>query len=345
MLSMAAAQWRVRARRSLALLSMIAVAVAGFTLLTAAAVTSRLDAVGTVTANYRPVYDILVRPKDSVLPLEQQRNLVQAGQLAGMRGGITTQQWHDIQAMGGVSVAAPVAVVGYVMRTVPITVDLAGDLDPALQRELLRVQPTWVTDAGLSRIPDGPAYLYSTRNRLYAAPADEWYGKLAPPLQEIDADGRRVAVCPGVPIAGREDVIDPTDRQGRSSLTCVDGPRSPDAFGNHMKPTVTLAWTVPFLMAAVDPAAEAQLAGLDKAVTSGRYFTPAETPVEHRLPGMPYPYSSLPIMIADRPQVDATLQLDVQRMDGGSIDLVRRPAANDRALRAELTKRPGTSIA
>src|SRR5215510_11832229 len=104
MLRMAVAQWRVRARRSLALLSMIAVAVAGFTLLTAAAVTSRLDAVGTVTANYRP--------------------------------------GHDIQAMGEVSVAAPVAVIGYVMRTVPITVDLSDDLDPALRRQLLRVQPT-----------------------------------------------------------------------------------------------------------------------------------------------------------------------------------------------------------
>src|SRR5262245_9582061 len=126
LLRMAAAQWRARARRSFALVSMIAVAVAGFTLLTAAAVPSRLGAVGTVAANYRPAYDILVRPKDSVLPLEQQRNLVQSGQLAGMRGGITVGQWQDIQAMGDVSVAAPVAVIGYVMRTVPITVDLAG---------------------------------------------------------------------------------------------------------------------------------------------------------------------------------------------------------------------------
>jgi putative ABC transport system permease protein len=346
MLHMAAAQWRVRARRSLALLSMIAVAVAGFTLLTAAAVTSRLDAVGTVTANYRPVYDILVRPKDAVLPLEQQRNLVQSGQLAGMRGGITLEQWHDIQSMGDVSVAAPVAVVGYVMRTVPIKVELAGDLDPTLQRQLLRVQPTWVTDSGLSRIPDGPGYLYATQNRIYEKPMSEWAnGEIPPPPQEIDADGRRLSICPGVPITGENDLIDPTDVQGRSSMTCVGGAGSTDWAGKRRPPTVMLAWTVPFLMAAVDPAAEAQLAGLDTAVTSGRYFTPAEAPVDHRLAGMPYPYSSLPILIADRPQVDATLELDVERMDAGSADLVRRPAPDDRALRAELARRPGTSLA
>ncbi|RFS47564.1 hypothetical protein D0Q02_06215 [Micromonospora craniellae] len=145
---MAVSQWRVRMRRSLALLTMIAVAVAGFTLLTGAAVTSRLDTVGTVAANYRPVYDLLVRPKDVVLPLEQERSLVQSGQLAGMRGGITVDQWRDIQAVRGVSVAAPVAAIGYVMRTVPVTVDLSDQLDPSAQRQVLRVQPTWVTDSG-----------------------------------------------------------------------------------------------------------------------------------------------------------------------------------------------------
>ena len=171
---------------------MITVAVVGFTVLTAAAVTARLDAVGTVEANFRPAFDILIRPQGSALELERQRNLVQSGQLAGLRGGITDAQWREIQGVQGVAVAAPVAVIGYIMRTVPVRVELGGDLDPALERQVLRVQPTWVTDAGLSRIPDGPAYLYATRNLLYQKPLSQWRsGEGAPPPVEFDPDGRR----------------------------------------------------------------------------------------------------------------------------------------------------------
>ncbi|TDC85947.1 ABC transporter permease [Micromonospora sp. KC606] len=341
---MALSQWRVRLRRSLALLSMIAVAVAGFTLLTGAAATSRLDTVGTVAANYRPVYDLLVRPKDAVLPLERQRNLVQSGQLAGMRGGITVDQWREIQAVRDVSVAAPVAVVGYVMRTVPVTIDLSDVLDPTVERQVLRVQPTWVTDAGLSQVPDGPAYLYVTRNRLDVVPNSELRsGGGLPPPEEVDADGQRVKICPATETIGEDDWLQPTDLRARSSLTCVGGVGSTDREGKAMRPAVTLVWTVPFLMAAVDPDSEAALAGLDRAVTSGRYFTSAEQPTSHRLEGMPYPYSMLPILIADRPRVDTTLDVDVRRLDPRSVDLVRT-SSDDQRLRAALGGESGMPV-
>ncbi len=288
-------QWRVRLRRSLALLSMIAVAVAGFTLLTGAAVTSRLDTVGTVTANYRPVYDLLVRPKDAVLPLEQERGLVQSGQLAGMRGGITVDQWREIQAVRGVTVAAPVAMIGYVMRTVPVTVDLSDELDPTLERQVLRVHPTWVTDAGFSRIPDGPAFLYVTRNELDVVPNSELEsGGGLPPPEEVDADGRRVKICPVASFVGEG--IGSTN--GSTSPIVVDLRRwhgvdgsggEGDAPGRH----AGVDGSVPD--GCGDPDSEAALAGLDKAVTTGRYFTSGEKPTSHRLDGMLYPYSKLPI--------------------------------------------------
>jgi putative ABC transport system permease protein len=345
MFALALAQWRVRSRRSLALLSMMATAVAGFTLLTGAAMTSRLETVGMVEANYRPAYDLLVRPRDSVLPLEQQRNLIQSGQLAGMRGGITTDQWHQIQAVSGVSVAAPVAVIGYIMRTVPIQVDLSDKLDPAMLRQVLRVQPTWVTDAGLSRIPDGPAFLYATQNQLYEKPLSELgSGEGMPPPEEVDADGRRVHVCPYVQFISERDWISPIDLRARSSLTCVGAKGSTDWSGQPMRSSITLPWSVPFLMAAIDPSSEAALAGLDRAVTSGRYFTEGEVPESKRLAGMPYPYSALPILIADRPQIDAKLELDVQRLDSRSVDLVRTSTDNQE-LRVALQTQAGTSIA
>ncbi|GIJ12035.1 hypothetical protein Van01_52490 [Micromonospora andamanensis] len=345
MRGMVLSQWRVRLRRALALLSMIAVAVAGFTLLTGAAVTSRLDTVGTVAANYRPVYDLLVRPKDAVLPPERQRNLVQSGQLAGMRGGITVGQWRQIQAVRGVSVAAPVAMIGYVMRTVPITVDLADQLDPTVERQVLRVQPTWVTDAGLSQIPDGPAYLYVTRNRLDVVPNSELEsGGGLPPPEEVDADGQRVKICPAAPSVDEGDWLQPTDLRARSSLTCIGHAGSTDREGKAMRPAVTLVWTVPFLMAAVDPDSEAALAGLDQAVTSGRYFTSAERPTSHRLDGMLYPYSKLPILIADRPQIDGALSIDVQRLNPGATELVRT-GSDDQRLRADLGTESGSPVA
>ncbi len=342
---MAMAQWRARARRTLALLSMIAVAVAGFTLLTGAAVTSRLHAVGTVESNYRPAYDILVRPGDAVLPQERERNLVQSGQLAGLRGGIGTAQWRQIQQIPGVAVAAPVAVIGYVMRTVPVQVDLAGVLDPAAERQVFRVRPTWVTDAGLSRIPDGATYLYATRNRIdVTAHSDLGPGERPTPPAEVDRDGRRHPVCPGVPVVKPGEWIDPTDLRGRSSLTCTGGRGSTDAAGKPTAPRVTLLWSIPFLVAAVDPAAEAALAGLGAAVTDGRYFQPAEKPATGQLPDTPYPYAMLPVLIADKPQLDTTLQVDIEAMDPAATDLVRRPRPDDRALRAELNRRPGTAV-
>lgn len=329
---MAVAQWRARARRSLALLAMIAVAVSGFTLLTGAAVTSRLDAVGTVEANFRPAYDILIRPKGSVLPLEQQHGLVQSGQLAGMRGGITVDQWRRVQAMPDVSVAAPVAMIGYVRRTVPVAVDLGDLLDPATERQMLRVRPTWVSDAGLTRIPDAGQYLYATRNRI-DTPRDDQPGSAGKDLrpQEVDAAGRRAYICPGVPMLTQAELLDPTDLRSRSSITCTGGPGSKDGSGRPRRPVVTVPWSVPFLFAAVDPAAEAALAGLDEAVDEGDYL-PAGTP------GDP---SELPILVAGRARTDVTLELDVQRMDATAVQMLRRTADDDRALRERLEKRSG----
>ncbi|MEU4623397.1 ABC transporter permease [Actinoplanes sp. NPDC023801] len=347
MLRMAAAQWRARGRRSLALLSMIAVAVAGFTLLTGAAVTSRLEAVGTVQANFRPAYDVLVRPGNSVLPLEQQRNLVQSGQLAGMRGGITGEQWRQIRDMPDVSVAAPVSMIGYVMRTVPITVDLADVLDPAGERQLLRIQPTWLTDTGLTRIPDGAQYLYTTRNVIETPrtdiPGTAGSGRDLRP-EEIDRNGRRTPICPGVPSLGQKELLAPTDTRSRSSLTCTGGAGSTDASGRPTTSKITIPWPIPFLFAAVDPEEEAALAGLDRAVTGGRYFQPAERAAPHRLEEMAYPYSMLPILLADRPQTDVTLELDIQRMDAAAVAMVRRTSDDDRSLREQLGRRPGRQV-
>ncbi len=345
MWSMTMAQWRVRAGRSAAFVAMIATTVAAFTLLTSAATAERLDTIGTVVANYRPAYDILVRPEGSRLPLEQQRNLVQSGQLAGMNGGITLAQWQAVQQVEGVAVAAPVAVVGYSMRTVPVAVDLTGQVDPAATRQVLRVQPTWVTDAGLSNIPDGAAYVYLTRNPLRQPLPTKYTGGLIGP-RELDPDGTGVLMCASGEGAG----ISPLAEPARSSLTCLGGPGSTgyDGKPQHAAPILRLGWSIPFLIAAVDPEAEADLARLDGAVTSGRYFTDGEGP---RPLSFPEPtsnppvlaYDGVPILMADQPQVDTVLRLDVQRLEPAAVQVVRAHPHQEK-VREELGRLTGSLV-
>jgi putative ABC transport system permease protein len=345
MWTMIAAQWRADTKRSGAFVALVAVAVAAFTLLTSAATSERLDAIDTVAANYRPTYDILVRPRDSQLPLEQQRGLVQSGQLAGMNGGITLDQWRAIQKIDGIAAAAPVAVVGYSMRTVPIEIDLAGQLDPTATRQVLRVQPTWVTDAGLSNIPDGAAYLYVTRNPLQQPAPTHYTGQLIGPA-ERDGDGTSVLVCAG----GEAEPISPLAEQARSSLTCMGGPGSIGYDGQPIlaAPKLRLGWSIPFLIAAVDPSAEAALARLDAAVTTGRYFTDAEKPQPMSFPD-PYSnppvmsYDAVPILMADHPQIDTTLRLDIQRLDTSAVQVIRS-TPDQEAARSALGALPGSGV-
>src|SRR5580698_4580653 len=106
-------QLRFRTVRLIALLAGLLIATTAFTVLTAATRTSQLRTVGTVSAHFVPAYDILVRPKGAQTRLEQATDSVQPNFLSGIYGGISTSQWQQIAAIRGVSVAAPIAMVGY----------------------------------------------------------------------------------------------------------------------------------------------------------------------------------------------------------------------------------------
>src|SRR5262252_4057970 len=97
-------QLRFRATRTVALLAGMLLATTAFTVLTAASRTSQLRTVGTVSANFRPAYDILVRPRGSRTALEQQTGTVQPNFLSGIYGGITMAQYQEIQQVPGVQV-------------------------------------------------------------------------------------------------------------------------------------------------------------------------------------------------------------------------------------------------
>ncbi len=102
-------QARFRPARTLALIAGLLVAAAAFTVLTAASRTAQLRTTGTVSANFRPAYGILVRPRGARTAQENRTGTVQPDFLSGIYGGITMAQYHQIQHIPGIHVAAPIA--------------------------------------------------------------------------------------------------------------------------------------------------------------------------------------------------------------------------------------------
>lgn len=237
------AELRHRPGRSLALGLSILVAAASFTLLTASASTSALHVHGTLNSSFRPAYDILVRPRGSRTPLERQERLVRPNFLSGIYGGITLAQWHRIERIRGVAVAAPSATVGYLLFPgfVPFSIKRFVDGQP---NQLYRIRFTYLSN-GTSRYPAGDQYVYYHPR----------------PLQGRAA---KLPVCggyqPPVPTG-------PFDLNG-SSLLC-----SSPAPG-----LVASAYDVyfPVKLAAIDPVQEARLLHLNRTVTEGRYLREGE---------------------------------------------------------------------
>lgn len=290
-------QLKRRPGRALALLAGIAVAVSSFTVLTAASEASRLEVVGTVGANSRSAYDVLVRPPQSRHELEGAKGLVRPNFLSDHFGGITLDQVTQIRSVSGVDVAAPIAMVGFGSRGGGAPVELGSSV-PSDRRSLFRIRSTRLVDGGLTRIELPNRYSYFTPNEiqidLEKTPHD--------PYQEI-ANGQQVPVC-------REVADAPPEPTGDSDpvLDCYSLSRSWS--GAVTDPgTATIPWPAPYLIAAVDPAAEAELIGLDRSVVSGSYLpqTWAEESVDPTL-------RVVPVLHSAEPTTDATLEVVVEAL-------------------------------
>src|SRR5262245_33958579 len=182
-------QLRFRSVRLLALLAGMLLATTAFTVLTAASRTAQLRTAGTVSAHFVPAYDILVRPNGARTALETRSGTVQPNFLSGIYGGITMAQYQQIAKIAGVSVAAPIAMVGYTLMKIEIPVLLPASDNAGSGRELFRYSTTWVSDGGSTRISQPPSYLYLTPDRLGLSSADGSNYEVLP-------GGSHVTVCP-----------------------------------------------------------------------------------------------------------------------------------------------------
>ena len=160
-------QVRFRPARTLALIAGVLVAATAFTVLTAASQTAQLRTTGTVSAHFVPAYDILVRPKGARTAVENQTGTVQPDFLSGIYGGITMAQYHQIQQIPGVQVAAPIAMVGYAQLEAAMFEPVPAAALAGSGRQLYRISTTWVSDNGASRVAQPPSYLYVTPRRAH----------------------------------------------------------------------------------------------------------------------------------------------------------------------------------
>ncbi|MDT5025623.1 MAG: putative transport system permease protein, partial [Micromonosporaceae bacterium] len=359
------AQLRYRYGRAIALVGALLVAVTSFAVLTGTATTQRLEVTGTVNASARGAYDILVRPAGSTSALEARDGLVSSTALASLAGGISLAQWQEIQGVPGVDVAAPVAVVGYTMRTLYLPIDASTALDPLLPTQVLRISTTQVSERGLTKVPTEEP-LFAAGTYVYVSDKTLRMSSAAgnPVPVEVDANGAERKIC-----ETPDFVDDPSTGSVLPTAALVCGSTNPDntynapsAVNPQASGTATpvaklsVSWSFPYLIQAVDPVQEAKLVGLDHAVSEGSYFTPDQGPVARTgtvgelLGGGPgldpssnTTVTEIPVLLANRTPIDEQLRVTVSRLPAEAA--VRVAAGeNARELAFTLPHLPGTEV-
>jgi putative ABC transport system permease protein len=261
-------QLRFRTGRALALLAGMLVATTAFTVLTAAARSAQIRTIGTVNAHFEPAYDILVRPAGARSSLESATGTVQPDFLSGIYGGITMAQWHQIQKIAGVQVAAPVAMVGYIFMDAPfsVTVPAADTSQPG--RQLYRADTTWVSANGATRVPQPAQLLYVTPDKVHFSFTNGATSETLP-------DGKTVTTCPAYNTPPGSPFSFATQASG-SCWSQADGYGTPPGTMSYSnlngRAGFVIGWQFPMLIAAIDPQAEAGLDGLNHTLTSGAYL-------------------------------------------------------------------------
>ena len=255
-----------RAARALALILGVLVAATAFTVLTAASRTLQARTTGTVAANFQPAYDILVRPKGARSAVESETRTVQPDFLSGIYGGITMNQWKQIEKIPGVSAAAPIAMVGYAELAADMFVPIPAAALKGSGRQLYRVSTTWVSDNGASRVTQPSGYLYVTPLRLRGGngqPATDGTGPGCVLIDTVNTVNPAAEAHPFGPAA--QSFTTCWSRVNQYNLPRATRPGDTEA-GYYIE------WNIPVLIAAIDPDAEAKLDGLNKALISGSYL-------------------------------------------------------------------------
>ncbi len=327
MVSVMWAQLRGRGSRTVALLLGLVVACTGFTVLTSQTQAATLQVRGTVAVNARSAYNILVRPVGARSAAEVGSGLVQAGFLSGIRGGISLDQWHQIQRVPGVAVAAPVAMIGYVVPKVivPVRPGVLAAVKASGGRLLLRSTATWTADNGLTVQRAHPGFTYITPNPLKYHNRTAITTETAPGLRPARVCNDNVAALPW------------TVSSGPALSICLDRSDAIHQVRTGVWLPTDVTFPFPFLVAAIDPVSEARLNGLDRAMTSGSFLTPTAqrtrvTPIGRA--------QEVPVIVASAPVTAMRVDYQVQVLPEAAAAAVGAGRGADSQLRT-----PGRTVA
>ncbi|MEV8510872.1 FtsX-like permease family protein [Dactylosporangium sp. NPDC051484] len=317
---------RRRVGRSLALLAGMLLASTGFTVLTGATTTSRLQVEGVVESAGRPAYDLLIRPRGARSAEEDAGRVVRANALSGLYGGLTEDDLRMVAGTPGVEVAAPIAMMGYANADFRTEFDLTSVVDRGRDRQVIRVDPTYLAERGLSSARGLPSYLYVTTHPLLfpdlkppGPPQDMTYGGLHAPKNscggdfaaalEAQPDGSYTAVCRYLRNSFEAGATDLSEAHLTTLRLLPDGRFQSRATSIEERALIALGWSMPLLLAAIDPVAEDRLVGLRGAVTSGAYPSPGDGAKVDRGAMI------LPTLAAERPPVEGAMRIDYSRVD------------------------------
>jgi len=301
-------QVRFRPARALALIIGVLVAATAFTVLTAASRTAQARTVGKVSANFQPAYDILVRPKGARSAVESKTGTVEPDFLSGIYGGITMAQWHKIERIPGVQVAAPIAMAAYEQLQADIFVPVPASALKGSGRQLYRISTTWVSGDGASRVTQPPSYLYVTPLRLKSGSGNG----LGIPASDGTGTGCVVGDGSLLPPG-----TSPFGTLAQSTASCWSRVNQYDVPGSaHTEAGYYVTWNIPVLIAAIDPDAEAKLDGLNKAVISGSYLKENEALYQKEINGVTH--LGVPVLASSNSGMDEYAQTTLQQLTAPS---------------------------
>jgi len=231
-----------------------------------------------ISQNWRPTYDLEVLPAQAQIP---QGKSIPADFIAGNGGGISMQQYQQIQQLAGVEVAAPVAYLGYVQIPSP-EMGFAPDRLPDGY-----YQADWTLTASNGKqtfVEQHQSFIYDVTQ---SCPDNT-----SPSQMSIIA---KIGVIPSA----------------FTSNCGVNGGGEPQTFQSID--------TGPFLLTAIDPMAEDQLVHLDQHITNGRMLTNQDT-LQKNSNAYGAPSYQVPLLLQRQLQGSTNLHVTFKRLNTQPID-------------------------
>ncbi|OKL50502.1 hypothetical protein [Boudabousia marimammalium] len=334
MFKLAAAYIRGNIKRCLAMLLSLTLTVPIFVALSANLGTQQLKTIQTLNQNWRGAYDILVRPPNSALPLEAEKNIVRPSFLSNTYGGITLPQLDTIRSLTQVEVAAPIAIIGQIYPTLFPYSDVSA-LTSTDQPTLLNVKTNTLSRNGrYQKTTD--SFVFLSPDRLCFDPELASYTNCTEkkPLNHIPTQNEP-------PVFSYGHTTDPEETKHLTTGTANLPP------AQNIVP-IGLNY-LPLTWAAIDPVAEAQLIGLDKSISRGQYLTAKSgiqtLPYETLSPELPTSTQRIlpAILTARMPAVDLKYHLEVKQLEPQLAQLWKHEGASE-TLVTKLSSAPQNTL-